>query len=65
MAIETVDDIVEEVLDLLGIYGAHSDSCKGRTTCRCCASSNLTGRLRAAFDIERRLGRGERRNEPN
>lgn len=58
MAIETVDDIVEEIMDKLGIYGAHDheeDEAGDKRPCRCCASSILRDRLDAAYEIERRL----------
>ena len=54
MAIETLEDIVEEIMDSLGIYGAHGDSCDTRT-CRCCASSQLNSRLRRAFYVDEKL----------
>jgi hypothetical protein len=58
VAIETVDDIVEEIMDRLGIYGAHDheaeETCKNKP-CRCCASGALRHRLDAAYKIERKL----------
>lgn len=51
MAIETLEDIVEEIMDELGIYGAHDDRCSG-DSCRCCQASGLTDRIRRAVEIE-------------
>jgi hypothetical protein len=60
MPIETVDDIVEELMDALGVYGSCVDPfegkpCKGGKSCRCCASSSLRDRLDAAYEIEGKL----------
>lgn len=68
MPIETVDDIVEEIMDAIGVYGACVDEtdgkqCKGGKQCRVCASSGLRARLDAAFDIEVRLGASRRQAE--
>lgn len=61
MAIETLSDIVDEILDKLGIYGAHDhslDENNGTCNCRCCVFSELISRIRVAIDVGRRL------NEP-
>lgn len=55
MAIETVEDIIEEILDTIGVYGSCHDQCFGQTSCRVCAYSDLNSRLRAAFAIEYKL----------
>jgi hypothetical protein len=55
MAIETIEDVVEEIMNGLGIYGAHEDERCDRRVCRCCATSSLTTRLRAAFNVEKKL----------
>lgn len=61
MAIETVDDIVEHLADLLGIYGIHDDEiCHGERICRCCWTSQMTQRLDAAYQVEQAL-RDQRR----
>jgi hypothetical protein len=70
MAIETLDDVIEEILDVAGIYGAHTfepgeEGAEGDThpgceaslkkMCRVCASSALNERIRAAIEVERKL----------
>jgi hypothetical protein len=58
MPIETLEDIVEQLADKLGVYGAcnenHEYDDKG---CRPCWVSWLERRIREAVEIERRLGR--------
>lgn len=55
--IETLDDIVEELADKFGIYGAgpenddHPDDCK----CRICYTSWMNTRIRRAIEVEERL----------
>ena len=52
--IETIEDIVEELADRVGVYGAsniHADLCP----CRVCWTMQLRSRLRAASEIERKL----------
>lgn len=57
--IETLNDIIDELGDRLGIYGAHGD---GETTseyhCRVCFASSLHGRIMSAIDIERTITAG-------
>lgn len=51
--IETLDDIIEQLADLLAVYGAHSERCEsGRLICRCCFASRLKARIMAAVDME-------------
>lgn len=53
MAIETLDDIVEELMDDLAIYGACGDKCSDeRHVCRCVKSSELEARIRRAVEVE-------------
>lgn len=58
MAIETLEDIAEEVADLAGINGIgpeegnHPDSCK----CRICFTGNLINRMKEAARIDKILG---------
>jgi hypothetical protein len=47
MPIETLDDIIEELADLCGIYGAHDD--KEPRTCRVCWTLELRLRIDAAM----------------
>jgi hypothetical protein len=55
MSIETLDDIVEKILDQLGIYGACGEQCTDAAPCRCCASVALKSRIAAAVEIEKTL----------
>lgn len=56
MAIETLDDIVEQYADRMGVYGAHGSSyCDEDQLCRCCWTSLLKDRIRQAVEIERKL----------
>ena len=56
MPIETLDDIVESLMDRLGIYGAHPDpEPEGTCHCRCCESSSLRSRIEEAVEVERKL----------
>lgn len=59
MPIETLDDIVEELADNLCVYGAHSTECRSGRYCRCCWTSALKERVRAAVSVERRLAKGD------
>lgn len=52
MAIETVDDIVEELMNLLGVFGACDEDHECKRTCRCCATSHLRSRLDEAYKVE-------------
>lgn len=56
MSIETLDDIVEELADKFGIYGAgpedyHTKDCK----CRNCFCTWLKERIKKAAEVERLL----------
>lgn len=64
MAIETLEDITEDIANQLGIYG----TCKGRDengnvvrdclpseVCRICFISDIKDRIRAAIEVERKL----------
>ena len=68
MSIETLDGVIEEICDAMGVYGSHGDPedgstsrdatpCEGRLRgmCRVCASSYLHDRIRKAAEIERLL----------
>lgn len=59
MAIETLEDIVEDVANQLGIYGVHGEEeeCERRSTCRVCFTSSLKSRISAAAEIEKKLAR--------
>lgn len=57
MALETLDDIVEDVLNQIGVYGCGcfdgERDCNG--TCRSCQADALKQRIRAAVELERAL----------
>ena len=56
MAIETLDDILTELADKLGVYGAHGDNeNECRPQCRMCFESDLRLRILAAIEIEKKL----------
>lgn len=55
MPIETLDDIIEQVADKIGIYGAHDSACRENRPCRVCFTSDFRDRLKAAFEIEKIL----------
>ncbi len=64
MPIETLDDIIEEIADVRGIYGAHGDeleepphhvTCTATKPCRVCWTSGLRDRIVLALDNERKL----------
>jgi len=58
MSIETLDDIVESVMDRLGIYGAHNDDSDipaDQCHCRCCESSSLRSRIEEAVEVDRKM----------
>lgn len=57
MSIETLDDIVEELADGLGIYGAHGEEHPdGQCECRMCFSMGLNRRIREAVQSEQAIG---------
>lgn len=58
MAIETVEDIVEEIADRLGIYGAckaQEGECPDDCTCRPNFTGGLLERIRRAVEVEQKL----------
>lgn len=55
--IETIDDIIEQLADKLGVYGVHHDECTNEKPCRVCWTSDIGERIRTAMNIERILGR--------
>lgn len=62
MAIETVEDIIEDLADKLGVYGAHEEEGKEHEDrpCRVCFTSGLKTRLSLAFDLEAKISTMER-----
>ncbi len=63
MPLETVEDIIEQLADWIGVYGAHNDedpcACADEP-CRVCWTSELRDRLDAAFRLEAQLESGLR-----
>jgi hypothetical protein len=58
MSLETLDDIVEELADGLGIYGACPHGMQGALcTCRSCYTAALASRIREAVHLEDGLAR--------
>jgi len=55
MPIETLEDIIEELANSVGVYGAHDDERCAVSTCRVCWTSGIEQRIREAFDIEQKL----------
>jgi hypothetical protein len=58
--IETLDDIIEEIADRKGVYGAcphhdDGDCAADKPGCRCCWTANLRARIDAAVEVERKL----------
>lgn len=55
--IATLDDVIEQLADEIGIYGAHAEEFPdSQCECRVCWTMHLRGRIVAAVDIERKLG---------
>ncbi len=56
--IETFEDIIEELANRSGIYGAHPEGKEeSRSPCHCrvCWTARLSNRIRQALEIERKL----------
>lgn len=64
--IVTLADIVEDLADKLGIYGAHdeehAEACIDNP-CRVCWTSDLSDRIWGAVRVEQQLERGMRNDE--
>lgn len=55
-SIETLDDVVEELANELGIYGSHiEEHSDGQCECRCCWTADIKRRIRRAVEVDRRL----------
>lgn len=52
--IETLDDILDELADMAGVYGAHSET--ESRHCRSCWVSEYYGRIKDAVNVEIKLG---------
>lgn len=58
MAIEMLEDIIEDLANQIGIYGAcseHSDECE----CRVCFGVEMRSRILAAVKVEEKLAKHE------
>ena len=53
--IETLDDIIEELADKLGVYGAHNDQCSDKHRCRVCWTSDMRYRLQQGMINQEKL----------
>jgi len=51
--VEQLLDVIEDLADQIGVYGAHEEDEKAE--CRCCWTSRITERIRRAVEIDRRL----------
>ena len=60
MPIETLDDIITEIADLAGIYGAHGEG-EECPPCRACFESQLKSRILEAVAVEQKLAQPELR----
>lgn len=63
MGIETLDDIVQQIANWIGVYGAHhpddAPEDESECACRCCVVSSLTSRIREAVRIETILAKAD------
>ena len=55
--IETSMDLAEDLADLIGVYGAHSNYCKPEKPCRVCFVPELAERIRAAAANDAKMER--------
>lgn len=54
--IETLDDIVEEIANNIGVYGSHAELAPdGQCECRFCFTSDLKLRIRDAMELDLKL----------
>lgn len=56
--IEQLDDIVEDLANQVGVYGAHPErelASFERCNCRVCWTSGIKARLHAAVEVELKL----------
>lgn len=60
MAYETLNDIIDELADKLGVYGAHTEKEDSRDPyhCRVCFSASMNTRIKSAVEIERIISAG-------
>jgi len=63
MAIETIDDLVDNMLDRLGIFGACGAHCTDEHPCRCCSQVSLRARIISAVEIEQMLSARQKSKE--
>ena len=55
--VETLDDIIEELADQVGIYGAgpENDTHRKNCGCRICFTVSLRDRIERAMEVESKL----------
>jgi hypothetical protein len=53
---ETPDELADHLADLVGIYGAHDDTCTAARPCRVCWVPDMVERIKAAAKNEQMLG---------
>ena len=59
--IATLDDVIEQLADEIGVYGAHTETHpEGSHNCRICWTSDLRERIIDAVEVEQKLGTIER-----
>jgi hypothetical protein len=63
MPLETLSDIIGELANQIGVYGAHDDendaACNDKP-CRVCWTSELNDRIWSAVRMEQQLERGRK-----
>jgi hypothetical protein len=63
MSIETVNDLVTQIANWIGVYGTHEEidlpTIGKECACRCCFESIMANRIRLAVKIETILARAE------
>jgi hypothetical protein len=61
MALETLDDIIEDLADKVGAYGSCNEwEDNPNCSCRVCFTSSLKTRLTLALDVETKIATMER-----
>lgn len=57
MAIEILEDIIEDLENMVGVYGSHDIGVVDGEMCRCrvCFTSGLRSRILDSIEVERKL----------
>ena len=53
--VETLDDVIEQLADWIGVYGAHDEQCTPKKMCRCCWTALMRERIERAIEVDRKL----------